>query len=206
MAFLNNPVFSLALASVLAITFAAPSPNPGILDLFYNSAEKQYRVSSLPSVNFRVPNSWAGLHPVGADHGSDSLFFWLWQADSIIPSRDLIIWFQGGPACSSLLGLFKEHGPVIFPSAETKPKENEFAWTRAANVLYMDQPIGTGFSNGSTTDSTNNDANTAVAVAWLDNFFKTFPLLKYARIHLAGESYAGVFVSTLFSILNWRSH
>ncbi|KAL5345844.1 hypothetical protein ACLOAV_008870 [Pseudogymnoascus australis] len=155
-------------------------------------AADQYLVKSLPKVNFKIPKSWAGSLKVGSGFGSDSLFFWLWEAEER-GKNDLIIWFNGGPACTSMLGLFKIHGPVTFPRTATKPQRNDYSWTRGANVLYVDQPIGTGFSTG-TSNNTDNAHNTAVFVKWLDSFFNTFPEMRSKKIHLMGESYAGVFL------------
>lgn len=149
-------------------------------------------MKSLPKVNFKIPKSWAGSLKVGSGFGSDSLFFWLWEAEER-GKNDLIIWFNGGPACTSMLGLFKIHGPVTFPRTATKPQRNDYSWTRGANVLYVDQPIGTGFSTG-TSNNTDNAHNTAVFVKWLDSFFNTFPEMRSKKIHLMGESYAGVFL------------
>lgn len=108
-------------------------------------------------------------------------------------NNDLIIWFNGGPACSSLLGLFKMHGPVTFPRTATKPQRNPYSWTRGANIVYVDQPIGTGFSTGNS-GTQDNDHNTAAVVKWLDSFFNMFPEMRSKNIHLMGESYAGVFL------------
>lgn len=150
-------------------------------------------MKSLPEVNFKIPKSWAGSLEVGSGFGNDSLFFWLWEAETNQGKNDLIIWFNGGPACSSLLGLFKIHGPVTFPRTATKPQRNPYSWTRGANIVYVDQPIGTGFSTGNS-GNMDNEHNTAAVVKWLDSFFKTFPEMRSKKIHLMGESYAGVFL------------
>ncbi|KFX88495.1 hypothetical protein V495_06514 [Pseudogymnoascus sp. VKM F-4514 (FW-929)] len=156
-------------------------------------AADQYLVKSLPQVNFQIPKSWAGSLKVGSGYGDDSLFFWLWEAETQQGKNDLIIWFNGGPACSSLLGLFKMHGPVTFPRTSKKPQPNPYSWTRGANVVYIDQPIGTGFSTG-TSDNTNMERNNAAVVKWLDSFFNVFPEMRSKKIHLMGESYAGLFL------------
>ncbi|OBT53744.1 hypothetical protein VE04_05308 [Pseudogymnoascus sp. 24MN13] len=153
----------------------------------------KYLVKSLPQVNFKIPKSWAGSLKVGSGFGNDSLSFWLSEPETQQGKNDLIIWFNGGPACSSLLGLFKIHGPVTFPRATTKPQRNPYSWTRAANIVYVDQPIGTGFSTG-TSNNTDNEHNTAAVVKWLDSFFNVFPEMRSKKIHLMGESYAGIFL------------
>lgn len=154
----------------------------------------EYLVRSLPQVSFSIPKSWAGSLKIGQGFGDDSLFFWLWEAETPQGKDDLIVWFNGGPACSSLTGLFKMHGPITFPRTAASPQRNDYSWTSAANVVYVDQPIGTGFSTGSTGNGTNNSDNTIAAVQWLENFFDTFPDMRSKNIHLMGESFAGVFL------------
>ncbi|OBT94807.1 hypothetical protein VE01_06309 [Pseudogymnoascus verrucosus] len=182
--------FLVTVASIALLAVGAAGLPP---DRNGGNAADQYLVKSLPQVNFKIPKSWAGSLKVGSGFGTDSLFFWLWEAETQQGKNDLIIWFNGGPACSSLLGLFKIHGPVIFPKAATKPQRNPYSWTRGANVLYIDQPIGTGFSTG-TSNNTDNEHNTAAVVKWLDSFFNVFPEMRSKKIHLMGESYAGVFL------------
>jgi carboxypeptidase C (cathepsin A) len=77
-------------------------------------------------------------------------------------------------------------------------KANPYSWTRLANVLFVDQPVGSGFSQGDTLpighSPNDNDAVTAAYVQWLGNFLNKFPALKGKKIHLLGESYAGIYV------------
>ena len=69
------------------------------------------------------------------------------------PDNDpLVIWLQGGPGCSSMLGIYTENGPFNFKYHSEHPKQpfelekNEYSWNNHANVMYIDQPLGTGFS------------------------------------------------------------
>ncbi len=58
----------------------------------------------------------------------------------------MVLWLQGGPGGSSLFGLFVEHGP--FPvDAKMKLLKRDSAWTLMNNVIYVDQPVGTGQSH-----------------------------------------------------------
>jgi hypothetical protein len=56
-----------------------------------------------------------------------------------------ICWVQGGPGCSSLFGLFYINGPFQLQTDMTL-RDNPGKWNRQYGTLFLDQPIGTGFS------------------------------------------------------------
>jgi carboxypeptidase C (cathepsin A) len=55
-------------------------------------------------------------------------------------SAPLVIWFNGGPGCSSLIGLIQEIGPYIVGNSFTlgdQLKKNPYSWDKAANLLFI---------------------------------------------------------------------
>ncbi|KAL8978597.1 MAG: hypothetical protein Q9205_005853 [Flavoplaca limonia] len=152
----------------------------------------RFAVHSLPNVTFHVTPGWAGQIPIPGV-ADDQLFFWLFQAENHNTSRDFIIWLNGGPGCSSLGGLTYENGPFQFLERTPVPSPNPYSWTKLANVLYIDQPIGTGYSTGSKAAS-NNAEVTKHFFHWLMAFYDRFPALKYKNTYIMGESYAGVYI------------
>ena len=73
----------------------------------------------------------------------------------------VLIWFNGGPGCSSLLGFFQENGPMIVTD-DGQISENNWGWNREANVLYIESPAGVGFSvAGADGDWQHNDMSQA---------------------------------------------
>ena len=74
------------------------------------------------------------------------MFWWLYGANTSDPServdKPLIMWLQGGPGGSSTgFGNFEELGPL---TVELKPRNT--TWLQAANVLFVDNPVGSGYS------------------------------------------------------------
>ncbi|GKA93929.1 serine carboxypeptidase-like protein [Tanacetum coccineum] len=51
----------------------------------------------------------------------------------------------GGPGCSTELALFYENGPFKIEK-NSSLSWNEYRWDQASNLLFVDQPTGTGFS------------------------------------------------------------
>ena len=107
-----------------------------------------------------------------------------------------LVWLNGGPGCSSLDGLAKENGPLHFAGNNSTPSKNPYSWTKVANMLFIDQPVGTGFAGGNDPARTNAIA-TQDFYDWLKAFYDTFPALLSQNTHLMGESYAGIYVSEL---------
>ncbi|KAG9311509.1 Alpha/Beta hydrolase protein [Chiua virens] len=170
---------------------------------------------SLPNVTWTLPRNWAGNLPVQrAGHPNNTLFFWAFEssrgsftADSQEPWG---IWLNGGPGASSLLGLLFENGPIHIQS-DYSAVENGHAWTSVADYVWIDQPVGTGFStadaDGLVADEDQLGADFVETVTcwsravlmirqmgFLNNFIKVFPNLAKRPLYIAGESYAGVYI------------
>jgi carboxypeptidase D len=128
---------------------------------------------------------------------SDNFFFWMWGNDGVKPAEEIVIFMNGGPGCSSLYGLMIENGPFLYPSKKLKPYVNQYSWTREAIMVYVELPIGVGFTTGPSNIS-NEDQLAQQFTTFLDNFFVTFPELKGKKLFIAGESYAAYCEFSIF--------
>lgn len=45
-----------------------------------------------------------------------------------------------------MLGFMQEHGPYVIDNGKTTFRKNEFSWNKEANILYIEQPAGVGYS------------------------------------------------------------
>lgn len=111
---------------------------------------------------------------------------------------------QGGPGCSSMLGAFYINGPErVGPGGRTLTPNAGGAWTRVAGVLYVDQPVGTGFSvPAAGPASIPRDAPTAAAdlytaLAGLLGEGGALGVDGARPVIVTGESYAGKWVPAL---------
>ena len=124
------------------------------------------------------------------------------------PDTDpLVVWLQGGPGCSSLMGYFSENGPLFVNDDGKTLRRNPSSWNRLANMLYIEAPAGVGFSSSdSEKDYATNDTRTAADnLQFLLGFFNSYPKLKGRDFYISGESYAGIYIPTLaYDILKYN--
>eukprot|EP00494_Astrolonche_serrata_P030904 UN31172 len=99
----------------------------------------------------------------------------------------------GGPGCSSEVALFGENGPCKVNKNGTDTTLNTYSWNSQANLLYIDQPAGTGFSYGTGMDHDEEGVATDM-YDFLQQFFKAHS--EYAKLPFFafGESYAGHYI------------
>ncbi|KAI0310168.1 serine carboxypeptidase [Amylostereum chailletii] len=121
-----------------------------------------------------------------------SVWFWFFESRNDPDNAPLITWFNGGPGSSSMIGLFQELGPCRITNDSSSVELNPTAWNEFANVMFIDQPVGVGFSYGDTSVSTSQEAATDV---WdfLQIWFKDSRFSKYAdrEFGIWTESYGG---------------
>ena len=116
------------------------------------------------------------------------------------PTKDpVILWLNGGPGCSSLFGLFQEIGPYIYNG--TTWNFNNFTWLQNASILILESPLGVGFSYN-LNDINHSDTETVVEnYNALLNWFSSFPDFKSRPFWITGESYAGMYIPFLSSMI-----
>ncbi|CAM9980796.1 unnamed protein product, partial [Hapterophycus canaliculatus] len=82
------------------------------------------------------------------DEGATDKEYFFWMAESQEnPSEDpVVLWLTGGPGCSSTLALLAENGPCTVNEDGETTTPNPSSWNSRANVIWVDQPAGVGFS------------------------------------------------------------
>lgn len=123
---------------------------------------------------------------------SKHFFYWVFESRND-PSKDpIILWLNGGPGCSSFTGLLFELGPSHI-GPDIKPIHNPHSWNNNATVIFLEQPLGVGFSYGDEKVTSTKAAGRDVYI-FLELFFEKFPHLRSHDFHIAGESYAGHYI------------
>ncbi|KAI0366349.1 peptidase S10 serine carboxypeptidase [Pilatotrama ljubarskyi] len=137
------------------------------------------------------------------DQGAKHLFFYFFESRRDPATDDVMMWINGGPGCSSATGLLMELGPCNIDMKNASSNGtvwNPYSWNAEANIFFLDQPVGVGFSYadfGETVETTEDAAKNIYA--FLTIFFETFSEFKGRPLHLAGESYGGRYLPTFAS-------
>lgn len=150
-----------------------------------------YEVGTLPGASFEVPPMYAGQMPI-SENDKLKLFFWLFQQKTGSHDR-LVIWLNGGPGCLSMDGALMEVGPFRV-GVNGSLSYNEGTWLEDADLLFVDQPKGTGLLT--TNGSYEHDLRQILQDFWsfYSGFLDAFPNYEDADVYIAGESYAGQYI------------
>ncbi|EPE31151.1 alpha/beta-Hydrolase [Glarea lozoyensis ATCC 20868] len=138
--------------------------------------------------------------------GSKHFYFAYFESKSKPKDDPLVLWLNGGPGCSSMMGLFMELGPCIVNEGGESARENPDSWTNAASVFFLDQPIGVGFSYSSNGSVHGGEGGTFAAsediYAFMRLWYKAFPESRTLPFSIAGESYGGHYIPVFAEHIN----
>ncbi|CAE7707915.1 CBP1 [Symbiodinium pilosum] len=159
-----------------------------------------------------------GYIAAGEEDGHEMFEHYLFFESEGSPSSDpLIMWTNGGPGASSLLGSFTELGPYYLSDASLQTEEyrstgvptlfeNSNRWTKLGSLLIRNLPPPIGFSycnpigpsgDGYSCGSWNDTKTAKHSLYFMQNWMKAFPEYSSNRLFLIGESYAGLYVPML---------
>ncbi|XP_057538853.1 serine carboxypeptidase-like 10 isoform X3 [Amaranthus tricolor] len=131
------------------------------------------------------------------------LFYYFTKSERNPEEDPLMIWLTGGPGCSAFSGLVLEIGPLIFntsacnwhsksPTYQTNP----FSWTKVASIIFLDSPVGTGFSYATTPEGYYSDDVTSSRHIhqFLRKWFIDHAGFLNNPLYISGDSYSGKIV------------
>eukprot|EP00922_Rhytidocystis_sp_ex-Travisia-forbesii_P055801 GHVS01082622.1.p1 GENE.GHVS01082622.1~~GHVS01082622.1.p1 ORF type:complete len:494 (+),score=70.49 GHVS01082622.1:73-1554(+) len=146
------------------------------------------------------------------DVGRGQIFYWYFpynntDSDITAHQRPTVMWLTGGPGCASEIAVFQENGP-FWVNADATLRLNHNSWTRRADILYVDQPLGTGFSVANNPhDFARNETQIAEDMAvFLEAFLEKYPTHQNKPFFLTGESYAGHYIPAIAHYLMFKRH
>ncbi|KAL3508207.1 hypothetical protein ACH5RR_033589 [Cinchona calisaya] len=180
------------------------------INAYPNSSQESDRIIKLPGQPKSPPISqFSGYVTANQAHGR-ALFYWFFEAQSQPTKKPLLLWLNGGPGCSSIgYGAAAELGPLRVAKNGTGLDFNKYSWSKEANLLFVESPIGVGFSYTNTSSDLTklNDQFAAEdAYSFLVNWLERFPQFKTRDFYISGESYAGHYVPQLAELVYDRNN
>ncbi|CAN4114996.1 unnamed protein product [Withania somnifera] len=157
--------------------------------------EKRFAFPNLvnSSVSFEDLGHHAGYYKIKHSLAARLFYFFFESRGSKVDP--VVIWLSGGPGCSSELALFYENGPFTV-SKNLSLVPNEYGWDKVSNLIYVDQPTGTGFSYSSDRrDLCHGEACVSDDLYdFIQAFFEEHPELVKNDFYITRESYAGHYI------------
>jgi len=160
----------------------------------HTAARRAAPVTTLPGYGTPKTAQSAGYWEIDE---TSKMFHWLIEAKKPATppqSTPLLVWLQGGPGVSSLTGAMVENGPYkVDTSDNSKLVDNPFSWHSEAHLMYIDQPVGTGFSFTNRYRSSMEEVGQDLLKGILQ-FYEEHPEMRLNPLFISGESYAGKYL------------
>lgn len=188
-----SPMLILVYALLLGSAWSEPS-----------DVTERDRVTSLPGAPEKLPTMYSGYLSLRDDPRRQMFYTFVLPSTLANTSTDdpIIMWTNGGPGCSGLLGFLAEQGPlrpVSLPHGSVALTHNEWSWTQLRSMLFLEQPLGVGFSFSDLPGD--KFANDSIAAEQMREallaFKRKFPRFKHSPFVLSSESYGGKYIPTL---------
>ncbi|KAH7689752.1 Peptidase S10 serine carboxypeptidase protein [Dioscorea alata] len=151
---------------------------------------------------FHLETGYVGVDEV-------QLFYYFIESEGNPVEDPLLLWLTGGPGCSALSGLVFEVGPLKFRSVKYNGSlptlvYHPFAWTKASNMIFLDSPVGTGFSFSNTPEGyVDGDTTSSFRVyKFLRKWLSDHPQFLSNPLYVAGDSYAGLVVPFITDLIS----
>ncbi|PKA66506.1 Serine carboxypeptidase-like 18 [Apostasia shenzhenica] len=136
---------------------------------------------------------------VTVNEATGAEFFYYFVESERNPYEDpLLLWLFGGPGCSGFNAMALGMGPIRFKADDFDGNlptivSNPYSWTKIASMIYLDWPIGTGFSySKSTEDYETEDTHARKLIyEFLKKWLLDHPQFLSNPFYMGGESYGG---------------
>ncbi|KAL8139451.1 hypothetical protein V2J09_005472 [Rumex salicifolius] len=164
------------------------------------SADSRWTVETLPGYAGKLPFKLeTGYIGVGDLEEVQSFYYFI-ESERDPQNDPLMLWLTGGPGCSALSGLIFEIGPLAFNYTDIYEQDlptfqlNPYSWTKVANIIFLDSPVGTGYSYSKT--GKGYYSTTSLSTHHIYEFLRKW-LLRHSEflkneLYISGDSYSGL--------------
>ncbi|CAI0464499.1 unnamed protein product, partial [Linum tenue] len=129
------------------------------------------------------------------------LFYYFVKSEGNPVDDPVVLWLTGGPGCSALSGLVYEIGPMNFEIVEYNGSLpslvlNPDSWTQAASIIFVDMPVGTGFSYATSIEESQSSDFLQIQQAYefLRKWLIDHPEFITNPVYVGGDSFSGLIV------------
>ncbi|KAH7689846.1 Peptidase S10 serine carboxypeptidase protein [Dioscorea alata] len=137
-------------------------------------------------------------------------FFYYFIESEGKPAQDpLLLWLSGGPGCSSFYALVFQNGPLKFRSVKYNGSlptlvYHPFSWTKLSNMIFLDSPVGAGFSFSDTPESyiDGDDTSSLRVHKFIRKWLIDHPKFLSNPLYVCGDSYGGKVVPFITHLIS----
>ncbi|CAA3030608.1 serine carboxypeptidase-like 18 [Olea europaea subsp. europaea] len=169
-----------------------------LLLLLVKNGASESIIKTLPGYSgilpFKLETGYIGV----GENDEVQLFYYFAESQNNPNTDPLLIWYTGGPGCTGLFSLIYESGPFTFDVANfdgSLPSIllNPYSWTKVANIIFLDLPVGTAFSYATTSRgySSSDTKSAKDSYTFLRKWLLNHPTFIKNPLYVAGESYGG---------------
>ncbi|KAK3163450.1 hypothetical protein QOZ80_1AG0003860 [Eleusine coracana subsp. coracana] len=158
-------------------------------------------VTHLPGFDGPLPFYLETGYVVVEEETGTELFYYFVESERNPATDAVLLWLTGGPGCSAFTALAFEVGPVKYviepytPYNGSLPRlvRNPYSWTQMASILFLDSPVGSGFSYARDPKGydVGDHSSSLQAVTFLKKWFNDHPQYLSNPFYIGGDSYAG---------------
>ncbi|KAK9074312.1 hypothetical protein SSX86_006910 [Deinandra increscens subsp. villosa] len=164
-------------------------------------------VKHLPTFSDQLPFTLETGY-VGVGKGGEVKLFYYFVESQRNPHQDpLLLYLTGGPGTSAIIPLFNQIGPLKFvytnaSRSDVELEVNPYSWTKTANIIFIDLPVGTGFSYAKTWDEPSPNSDSLVithAYDFMKKWLVDHPTFVDNPLYITGISYMGLIIPRVVS-------
>ncbi|CAH2061420.1 unnamed protein product [Thlaspi arvense] len=149
---------------------------------------------------FELETGYIGV----GDEDQLQMFYYFIKSENNPQEDPLLLWLTGGPTCSSLFALLFENGPLalkfeVYNGSIPSLISTTYSWTKMANIIFLDQPVGAGFSYSRTplVDIISDTGEVKILYEFLQKWLSKHPQFFSNPFYVTGDSYSGKIVPPL---------
>ncbi|CAA7026679.1 unnamed protein product [Microthlaspi erraticum] len=170
--------------------------------VFFNIHDYVLQLNEFESLNLSLflMKSYIGV----GEEEKTQLFYYFIKSENNPEEDPLLIWLTGGPFCTAFAALAFQIGPLTFKTEDYNgglPSlvSTSYSWTKVANIIFLDQPVGTGFSYSKTplADPPSDTGEAKQTYEFLQKWLLEHPELVSNPLYVGGDSYAGIVVPAI---------